>query len=234
MNAHLTDKLTQAKAVQQVLNNNFSIVQTIPAFVKAKTDFDTVITSIDGLLQQQVKQTTGIAADKSAAETTAIHTAIELTGLAKAFAAETKSLTLKQAVNYNLTGLMRLRDAVLVNTLTSIHDTLQTEVANLADYGITADTLNNFAADIEAYKSLLVAPKTNINQHTANTIEIVTLFEQLDTIEERLDGFVNSKERTETSFYNTYQSAVNIIQTHGHSSGDIPPAPTPADIKTDK
>jgi hypothetical protein len=226
MNAHLTDKLTQAKAVQQVLNNHYSIVQTIPAFVKAKTDFDNVITAIDGLLQQQVKQTTGIAADKSAAETTAIHTAIELTGLAKAYAAETNSNTLKAAVSYNLTGLMRLRDTILVNTLTSIHDTLQSEVANLADYGITADTLNSFATDIKAYDNLLVAPKTNINQHAANTTEIVTLFEQLDTIEERLDGFVSSKQRTETNFYNAYQSAANIVQTHGQSGGDTPPAPT--------
>src|SRR4051794_18698793 len=125
MNDRQGNRLAMAKAVQLLLNKNSGIVSTPAAFAAAKTDLDTEVATIDGLIQTQTRKITGIATDKNGAKEAAIVAVLEIIGLVKSYAASVQDNTLHEAVNYSSTELRKLRDTVFSNTLTSIRDTVQ-------------------------------------------------------------------------------------------------------------
>ena len=213
------NKLSMAKAVQLVLQNNSTIVSTIVAFATAATDLDNAIDTIDGIVQLQVKQITGKAIDKGSAEQTAIAAALELVGPTKSYARFINDNTLYETVDYSKTSLQRLRDTELVNTLTLIRDTVQGVLANLADYGVTAAMTTALTQAIGTYSALVAAPRAAINIKSAATEALVTEFKKLDPLFDRLDGLAEIKKNTEADFYNTYKSARIIVDTGSNGGG---------------
>jgi len=101
MNNYQENQLSMSKAVQQVLNDNISIVSTVAAFQTAKTDLDNIITSIDSATQSQVEKITGSAKDKKEAAWAAIEAAIKLLGPVKSYAKTIGNNSLYDKFNYS-------------------------------------------------------------------------------------------------------------------------------------
>jgi|SRR6266496_147197 len=217
----MTDKqeneLSMAKAVQQVLQSNSAIVQSIPAFQAAATELDDRLNIINDAAQIQTKNITGNAEDKEQAGKEAIDAALAIIGPAKSFARVNENNSLYQALNYCLTDFRRNRDSALINTLTIIRDAVQANGVALEDYGITTSQINEFTALINTYSTLVTAPRTAITAKTVATKSIAASFKALKSIIKRLDGFVEAKKKAKPDFYNAYKSARIVINNRGKS-----------------
>lgn len=228
MNDRQENKLSMAKAVKIILDNNATIVSSIVAFAAASTTLGNNIDAIDGITQLQVKKIKGKAIDKETAGDIAIKAAIELTGPTQAYAKATGNNDLFEEMNYFPSNLKKLRDTVLVSTLTLIRDTVQDNLANLADYGITAAMITALTNAISGYNSLVGTPRAAISDKSSATKALTVEFKKLDATLAQLDGLAEAKRNTEPDFYNSYKSARIIVDNIGSGGGD------PKDGKTDK
>lgn len=227
MNDRQENKLSMAKALKIILAENSTIVDTVVAFTTATTALGNSIDSIDGITQLQVKKIKGKAMDKGAAEELAISAALELTGPTQTYARTTNDNTLFEAMEYSPTSLRRLRDTVLVSTLTLIRDTVQGKLADLADYGVTAAMITTLTGAISAYNSLVGAPRAAVSDKTSATKALAAEFKNLDIVLEKLDGLAELKKNTEPDFYNSYKSARVIVDNGSKSEPKTKEAPSP-------
>jgi hypothetical protein len=217
----MTDKqsneLSMSNAVQQVLNVNSAIVQSIPAFQTAKNELDSELSRINDAAQAQTKKITGSAEDKQKAGKEAIDMALALIGPAKSYARTTENQTMFQAINYTHSDFQRMRYTATVSTLKVIRDTIQANAAALADYGITAALIGDFTNLINVYSGLTLAPRGAITAKSVATKTLAASFKEVRAIIKRLDGFVEAKKKSDTGFYNAYKSARVIINNRGKS-----------------
>jgi hypothetical protein len=205
MNSRNENKLSMAKAVLEALNTNNPIVATIPAFGSAKTELTTVINQIDSLVQTQTRKVT--AGDKTIAMNKAVDAAAAIIGVAKAYAMDQNKPSLIASFSYTRTELVKMRDTVLSNTLTLIHDNALAIVTQLADYGITATQLSELKTLADDYAALLSTPRANITAKSTATKALVPAFENMEIILAKLDGFAEGKRNSHKDFYNVYQSS---------------------------
>lgn len=215
MTAEQENKLSMAKATQKVLNDNSSIVSTVPAFVTAATDLDNEIDTIDGIVQVQVKKVTGKATDKEGSAENAVNLALELIGPARSYASDQNNNDLYESLNYTKSGLLRLRDNILFNTLTTIRDIVQSNIAALAPYGLLPANVTALTSAIGGYGVLMSAPRDAISIRAAATKALVERFKNLDKILDRVDGFVEGKKSSEPNFYKICKSARIIVNLNG-------------------
>ena len=211
-----TNKLSMAKAVQLIITTFTSILSSV-AFVKVITDLENTVANIDGYAQAQSKQTTGTSTDKDQVEDTAIAAAIAIIGPTRSYALAENNNTLYEALHYTSNGLKKTRDAVLINTLTLIRDTIQPLLPQLADYEITTAQVSALTTAIAAYQPLLAAPRAAISVKAAATNALVTEFETLDKVLTRFDGLVEAKKATHPEFYSAYYTARVIVDAGGGS-----------------
>ena len=207
------NKLSMARAVQDALGNNTSIVGSVPAFGNAKTELDQVIQEIDGMMQTQIRKVT--SADKTKAMNLALDVAIVVIGAARAYALKEDKPSMAALFNYSRSELVKMRDTQLVNTLTLVHDNAVTMLTQLADYGITAAQLTQLQTLTADYNSLLSAPRANILAKSVATQGLATAFEKMDGVLARLDNLAVSKRSSEAEFYNTYTAARKIVDSNG-------------------
>src|SRR3954468_1320644 len=162
----MTDKqsneLSMSKAVQEVLNAQSVIVETIPAFQTAKNELDSTLITISDAAEAQTKKITGNAEDKQKARKEAIDAALAIIGPAKSYARTVGNNTLFRTINYNRSDFRKIRHTSTVNALKVIRNTTEAIAADLADYGITATQIADFTVLINAYSSLVSAPRSAI------------------------------------------------------------------------
>ena len=165
MNAKQTSKLNMYRSTQQLCNDNATITASHAAFTQAFKAFTTKITNITGAATVESQITSGIAIDKTVAKKTLCQNGADVAGIIFAFASNTKNNTLKQAVNYSISDLLRIKSDLLVATCKNIYDAANNNLAALAAYGITAATLKPFQTAMDNYSAS--APKT----HTAKSVK---------------------------------------------------------------
>jgi hypothetical protein len=215
MNNYQENQLSMAKAVQHVLNDNISIVSSVTAFQTAKTDLDSIITSIDSATQFQVGKITGSAKDKKEAARVAIEAAIKLIGPVKSYAKDIGNNSLYEAFNYSPSSFKKLRDTELANTLTTISGNMQANMANLANYGIANTDLTSFNTLIAAYHDLITAPRNAISKKSAATFNVAQAIANIRPVLIRLDGFMAAKKDSNRDFYTAYQTARVLVVNKG-------------------
>jgi hypothetical protein len=215
MNNKQENKLSMAKAVQQVLNDNVSIVSTVTAFQTAKTDLDNIITSIDLATQSQAAKITGSAKDKKEAARAAIDAVIKLLGPVKTYAKDIGNNTLHESFNYSPSSFKKMRDTELANTLANIKSNIQAIIANLADYGIAPADLTKLNTLIAAYNNVITAPRNAISKKSAATFSVGKAVASIGSVLARLDGFIVNKKDSHTDFYTAYQTARVLVVNKG-------------------
>ncbi len=212
----MTDKQDNKRsmyiAVQSVCNSNNSTWSGLPAFVSTFGDFETTVANIDSQRQVQEGKTTGITENKQKEEDEMIQITLEIASAVHAYASINDDNELRNKVSYSPSYLLNSRDNILKDICQLIHDEANKVIANLADYGKTADDLTQLQKEIDDYAAILAKPRTAIGTRATATTHLVELFKQCDDIlKNRLDKLMVSYKNSEPVFYQTYQSARNIV-----------------------
>lgn len=213
------NRLSMARAVQDILQQHAGVVNTIPAFIAAKLELDQLITEADGLVQLQVEKTKGVAQDKQQAEMKAIRAVLKLIGPAKSYALARANNTLRESVSYSESQLREMRDTTLVSVLGTLRSKISPIMAELVPYGVSAADLAAFDAALSDYNAIVVAPRTNTSSKVWATDHLDNVFKKMDLLLKQTDGIAQLKKETEAEFFVTYSSARKIVDNAGKGAG---------------
>jgi len=224
------NKLAMYLVVKGVLDANNSVWQPMQAFADGYTDFTSEITQIQTLELTQVTDSTGIAQDKKASKAAMATAAQQISAAVHAYAVKTKNNTLANETAFTVSDLTGGRDADVIKDCQNVHDLANTNIASLANYGITAVKLTALQAVIDAYKAIVTKPRDNIVAGRTVTKELNDEFDAADeTLSEILDGLVLQFKDTNAKFVSDYNNARTIVDTAAsHASPTPPTPPTPA------
>lgn len=214
MNARQINKATMTKAVQLILTSYGNELQ-MPAFAQTITDFNNTLSTIEGLMQAQVKKTTGTTIDKDEAQDAAIEAAMSIIGPTRSYAMAANDNSLSETLSYTRSALKKTRDELLLNILKMIRDVVQAKLPNLEDYGILPDNVNALTAAIATYNTLVSAPRAAVSVKAAVTDAMEMAFTEMEMILKRLDGLAEGKKITHPDFYNSYSSARVVVDAGG-------------------
>lgn len=212
MNDRLENKYTMYKAVETLLDNNAVKTATIPALTTAITNFKNFIVQISDMEQARSTSTSGKAADKKQKEDALISEAVPVAAALKALGSATNNTELAVIGKATKSSLYALRDTELDKDTQIIHDTANENIADLADYGVTAATLTSLQTRIDDFIAALGVREEGSALRVAAGIEVSSLFKDNDIIlKNQMDAMMEQFRESDTLFYNEYQSARTII-----------------------
>ena len=225
------NKLTTALAVEGICDANTTIIATVPAFAASYADVQSHVTNIQTLWQAQAQNTKGIAEDKHQARQAMCKTALVTAKAVHAYAVKSNNNTLADGMDFTLSDLMAGRDTESARRCQEIYDTANTNLAALADYGVTAAKLSLLTAAIGAYNLFITKPRQVRAQHKTTTGSIQTEFDLLDGALGVLDDLIPQFAPANLKFVDDFNNARTIVDTSASHASPAPPTPPPATPK---
>jgi len=226
MNTKQQNKLAMYLVVKGVLDANNSVWQPLQAFADGYTDFTSHVTQIQTLELTQVTDSTGIAQDKKASKAAMATAAQQISAAVHAYAVKNKNNTLANETAFTVSDLTGDRDADAIKDSQNVHDLANTNIASLANYGITAAKLTALQANIDGYKAIVTKPRDNIVAGRTVTVGLSDEFDAADeTLSEILDGLVLQFQATNAKFVSDYNNARTIVDTSASHASPTPPTP---------
>jgi hypothetical protein len=194
------------------------------------TDAQGHVSNIQVFAQNQEQDVSGIAADKKQARLAMCNAALPIAGAVHAYAVKTKNNELAAKTDFSLSDLMAGRDVQSAERCQNIYDAANTNLANLADYGVTAAKLALLKAAIAAYNLLITKPRDARVTGKTVTGNIDTEFDGLDESLGIMDDLIPQFAPANQKFVDDYNNARRIVDAAAsHASLNQPtPAPTPA------
>ena len=219
------NKLTMYLAVEGICDASPTAWQPIQAFADAYTDLKTHVTNIQTFSQSQEQNTSGIAQDKQAARQAMCSTALPIAGAIHAYAVKIKNHTLAATVDFSMSDLMGGRDVQSRDYCQNIYTTANTNLANLANYGVTAAKLTALTNAIATYNLLICKPRDTRAAGKTITGDLQAEFDAADVdlgIMDDLTGQI-----TNATFVSNYENARIIVDTTASHASPIAPTPAP-------
>lgn len=205
-------KLNMYRSIQQLCNDNTSIITTSTAFENAFKAFSIKVTNLINTATSEAKITRGIVIDKDLTKKTLCQYTTDLAAIVFAYANNTKNNTLKQAVNYSNSDLLHMKPNLLISTCNNIYTAANNNLAALASYNITAPILSILQTAIDNYSTAAPKPKTAKSLKATSTVNIKTLIKETDDIlKNELDKLVVSFKYTNPDFVTAYKKTRTII-----------------------
>jgi hypothetical protein len=219
------NKLTMYLAVEGICDDKPAVVAAVPAFADAYADLQTRVTNIQAFAQSQAQNTTGIAEDKKAARQTMCVLALPVARAIHAYAVKTKNNTLAKSVDFSLADLLEGRGMISRDRCQNIHDTANTNLANLAAYSVTAAQLTGLNGAISAFNLLISKPRDTRAQGKTVTINLEAEFAAADEDLVIMDDLLG--QITDATFVSDFTNAHIIVDTAASHASPTPPTPPP-------
>jgi hypothetical protein len=191
-------------ATQSVLNKNAARLITISGYPELKAKLDDSIAKEDELDAEQYAHKNYRALPKNLARKAAGDYALDLVSKLSSLALINRNYTLLEEVKLTATGISRRSDISLVLTIQNVITLANENLAALACYGVTAETLSKGTALLGVYE-------TERAQLAKIKIELTGLTQQLEkqlraTLAEIhiVDGIIESMRLSDPQLYNSY------------------------------
>jgi Carboxypeptidase regulatory-like domain len=212
MDARQNAKSKMYRATEKHCDDNTEITQRMPAFVAAVNNFKAIIAEITATTQQTSLVLKGITTDKNVARLDLGAKASEVGGMIFAFASVTANNTLKQEVNFSVSKLSNGSEETFISRCRNIHAKGSENLAALADYGVTNQTLSDLQTMIDDYIARSPKSRTAKSNRMTMTSNLTTLFKQADTIlKEQIDKLILVFRAEHPDFVKTYEATRIII-----------------------
>jgi hypothetical protein len=226
MNTKQLNKLTMYLAVKGVCDAETAIWQSVQAFADAYADLQTRVTNIQTFSQTQTQNTTGIAQDKKAARLAMCGLALPIAKAVHAYAVKNKDNTLAMSVDFSMGDLVEGRDVQSRDNCQNIYATANTNLANLANYGMTAAKLTALNNAIAAFNLLISKPRDTRAHGKTITTSIQAEFDAADEDLGIMDDLLG--QITDATFVSDYNNARIIVDIAASHASPAPPAPPAA------
>jgi len=224
----MTDSQSNKLDMYIVVNDyhvaNLAFLDAVPARALAFGQLTFFITTINEQIGFQSSNTTGVAQDKTTARNTLDNISVSILSPAKAWAISVGNNTLAVEFDYSFSELQHIKDDTITGFCTYRHGLVSSNIAAMADFGITAVSMAQWQAAIDAYNTILATPREAINARHMHTANLKDLFKGTgDLFRNQLDPLMLPLKITSPELYAAYKQARIIIDRgSGSGSGGTP------------
>lgn len=211
MNSAQDARLKSYLLIKTVCQANAAAVDSNVAFKTLLTGFLSKVDQLALLAQADDVPITGITQDKNQIKKQLCERTAALANVVFVYAATTNDNTLKAKVSFSETQLNRLRAEELAPHCQNIHDAAAENLAQLADYGITAAILTNIQTRINAYSQAFLKPSLAKNDRKINNAKITALIKEItQLLDERLNRLALTFKMSHPDFFEQYEQARKV------------------------
>ena len=216
MNSTQEDKLSMQIVVVDLVNNTEpTILAKMPNFESLNTDLSKNVDNLRAFKNGQTLNRTGNRMSKQQLREQMTNFGFVAAAKICAYAIAIDDEVLEMEVTYTDSGLKGLRDTDIADTCQSILEIAQANLANLADYGVTAASLQELSDSITLYNEVLPKTRAAIVTQTIFTDKIVETFEANEKLLRHMDKLVTILKFEEETFFDEYFKSRKIVNT-GH------------------
>ena len=216
MTSNQEDKLSMQIVVVDLVNNTDPTIQAkMPNFESLNSEFSSNVNKLRAFKNGQTLNRTGNRMSKQQLREQMSNFGYVTAAKVCAYAIAIDDEVLEMEVTYTASDLRNLRDTDIADTCQSIHDIALANLANLADYGVTAASLQELSDSITLYNAVLPKTRAGIVTQTIFTDKIVETFEENEKILFKMDKLVNMLKFEEVTFFDEYYKSRKIVNT-GH------------------
>ncbi len=230
MRRYQENQLNMFMSTEQVLNDNSTLWNSIPAIVTAVADFTTALNKLKDAVEVQQTPIVGFAKNKRNALLAMANFALQVKGGVMAYAEAVGDKALQESVNFSFTKLVSVSDTISAERCQVIKDVAQPIISQLNSYGITNAMLNQLQQLIDAYSALIPSTRIAIGKRKLATKNIALYTKQTSSIlKSRMDKLMLQFTQSAREFYEQYISAREIIDLKSTATKpEAPPTePTP-------
>ncbi|MCX6170715.1 MAG: hypothetical protein NTX65_15345 [Ignavibacteriales bacterium] len=220
------NKFSSYRAVISVLDENQSIVTTLPALSSAVTNFKTLVSDISVRDTEYTASVSGKTNAKNLVEDELLDLLTPLADTLNAYASRNKIEDLKAKSKVNRSQLKGMRDNDLISKARLIHDLLNSNIIALADFGVTSARLTDLLNKIVEYEEARGVKETSFATKSATRQTLSQLFDKADLVlKTEIDALIENFKFDNRMFYNKYWSARVIKDLGlGHKEAAAPAA----------
>lgn len=208
----LENKLMMLKAVLNLLRQNNSALNTVPALAELVSKLETLVGEIESIRLITENDTTGITAEKRVQQEALIDKAYELSSALYAMASAAGNKVLQGKVDFVKSDLQNFRGNDLVSTSTSIASFVRENLAGLSTYGITEDDVAGLETLNSRFVQNLPANRVSVSERKAANEKLKGVFLQADALlNDQIDRMMVRLKSTSPDLYAAYTNARTIV-----------------------
>lgn len=208
--------------VETRLDNNLTIVNSLPAFATARTNFKTRIANIRTTDIIATTPHTGVTEDKEAVRLNLVTACIQQSSALCAYATDNSNNTLYNEAYKSESDIKRLRDDQLPTYASLIAQRQTDHLASLAGYGVTAASITAFQDLITLYTTASPLPRSAISTSKAAKESLKTQIKDISAyLKKVVDKLVLTFKTTEPGFVAQYFNDRNIYDDGSSGSETI-------------
>lgn len=204
------NKLKMYLALRVLLKANPQILAKLPNANEFLTSLDAVIIEIQANSAAQQEGNEELLNRKRTAKEKLTTETLETSRKLQAYASYKKDSVLMNAVKVTETDLSRMVDLKLIEFGKSLHNKINERLADLAPYGLTAETQTALAADILDFETLCPQVTKENRDQTNITSALRDNYKNADSILADLDLLVEMIHTSEPKFYDDYKALRHV------------------------
>lgn len=199
------NKFSMYRTVQNTLQNNTSLWETIPAYAKEVTAFNDIVNQLAEQLNVQRMKISGATQAKYSRRNELIDLVISIAGALHSYAKRTNDKRLQSTTDIERSDLTDSRDSYMIEASQGVANAAQKHTSALQDYNITQEMITQLQSMIDEFRPLSVAPRDAIVIRSAATKRIAVLIKEADeTLNSSLDKLMETFKNTHPQFYTEY------------------------------
>lgn len=208
----LANKLTMYQAVQNVLKQNKTVWETVPAMVEVFATYDALLERIESYKRITGINKKGITMLKAKQQEEVITHVYEVASALYVLATRTNNAVLAGKVNYTRTDLVKTRDTGLVVRCMAIADLATEHLDDLEAYQVTEDEIRSLKEEIDRFSDNLPTTRISVSERKAANERMKAVFVEVDAIlKNQIDRLMVRYEKSQPEFYFMYQNLRRII-----------------------
>jgi hypothetical protein len=214
MNARQLDALTmrivtvnRLETTPQSILVQMPQVEAVTAALKTKTE------TLRRFKNGQVLNRTGSRDAKEVLRTEMMQKGFETAASVRSYAIAIGNRELQMEVTYVYSDLERMRETDVADACQSIHDIAESNIDELADYGVNENSQTKLKDSIILFNVALPETRAGIVDQSTFTARIEQLFGETDVLLFQLDNLATMLRFREPVFYADYFSSRKIVNT---------------------
>lgn len=215
MNSRQSSIYAMLRRVYDLLKKKLALLSKLPVFTDLFSSYESKLTQIGVLSEQQEKDISGLKKQKEALKVDLITKALDVSRRVVAYAKLTGNDVLAKEAYYTETDLQHYPDETLVTSCSVIYTAAETHAASLIEYDVTAETLTALKKAIDDFKAVMDSPKIGHTEKKQITDQLALLFEEEITLLDKIDLLVDMMKNTQPEFYAEYFDTRKVVYHSG-------------------
>ena len=213
MNSKQQSKYNMYLTTDDFLSANDSITTTLPRYQEFRASFQNGISQIRSSNEQQSIDKSGIANKKSQLRKLLVKLGADTSRKIQSYAKIENNQILLSEAKFSESDFKYATDSDLETFAQSTYDTAQTQLGNLAQYGVTNETQNDLIRALTDFRAAMPTPRNGAIGTKLSTEQIAKAFTATDKALDNIDALVEIVRISQPEFYSGYKSARKIIDT---------------------